>query len=260
MLHDIAPHVYSNAFHPHPARLEDKTLCFAQGGVYLREDGSFPLRRDYPAEAEVLYLFDYDGAGVYLSREAPLGCTLRPVRALRELAQPDAFLGGTAQHLSDWYGMTRFCGRCGAKMAHSATERAMVCPACSNTVYPRISPAVIVLITCGERILLAQGKHYAGNFYSLIAGYLEIGESLEQAACREALESSATPRPLPKAGCWPTPWWRPGPLPIRRWCDFSPAPTTASPSACRRRSCGTRAGSRGTTCPSPRRASPLPAL
>ena len=51
MLHDIAPHVYSNAFHPHPARLEDKTLCFAQGGVYLREDGSFPLRRDYPAEA-----------------------------------------------------------------------------------------------------------------------------------------------------------------------------------------------------------------
>ena len=129
MLHDIAPHVYSNAFHPHPARLEDKTLCFAQGGVYLREDGSFPLRRDYPAEAEVLYLFDYDGAGVYLSREAPLGCTLRPVRALRELAQPDAFLGGTAQHLSDWYGMTRFCGRCGAKMTHSATERAMVCPA-----------------------------------------------------------------------------------------------------------------------------------
>ena len=79
MLHDIAPHVYSNAFHPHPARLEDKTLCFAQGGVYLREDGSFPLRRDYPAEAEVLYLFDYDGAGVYLSREAPLGCALRPV-------------------------------------------------------------------------------------------------------------------------------------------------------------------------------------
>ena len=75
----------------------DKTLCFAQGGVYLREDGSFPLRRDYPAEAEVLYLFDYDGAGVYLSREAPLGCALRPVRALRELAQPDAFLGGTAR-------------------------------------------------------------------------------------------------------------------------------------------------------------------
>ena len=136
MLHDIAPHVYSNAFHPHPARLEDKTLCFAQGGVYLREDGSFPLRRDYPAAAEVLYLFDYDGAGVYLSREAPLGCTLRPVRALRELAQPDAFLGGTAQHLSDWYGMTRFCGRCGAKMTHSATERAMVCPACGNAVIP----------------------------------------------------------------------------------------------------------------------------
>lgn len=78
MLHDIAPHVYSNAFHPHPARLEDKTLCFAQGGVYLREDGSFPLRRDYPAEAEVLYLFDYDGAGVYLSRRRPWAARCAP--------------------------------------------------------------------------------------------------------------------------------------------------------------------------------------
>lgn len=66
----------------------------------------------------------------------------------------------------------------------------MVCPACGNTVYPRISPAVIMLITSGEKILLAKGRHYAGNFYSLIAGYLEIGESLEQAARREALEET----------------------------------------------------------------------
>ena len=75
-------------------------------------------------------------------------------------------------------------------MEHSKTERAMVCPQCGNTVYPRISPAVIVLIHSGDRILLAQGKHYAGSFYSLIAGYLEIGESLEQAVCREALEEA----------------------------------------------------------------------
>ena len=197
MLHDIAPHVYSNAFHPHPARLEDKTLCFAQGGVYLREDGSFPLRRDYPAEAEVLYLFDYDGAGVYLSREAPLGCTLRPVRALRELAQPDAFLGGTAQHLSDWYGMTRFCGRCGAKMTHSATERAMVCPACGNTVYPRISPAVIVAVTHGDRLLLTKYSQTARpgtvRNYALIAGFAEIGEPLEGTVRREVMEEVGLP-------------------------------------------------------------------
>ena len=254
MLHDIAPHVYSNAFHPHPARLEDKTLCFAQGGVYLREDGSFPLRRDYPAEAEVLYLFDYDGAGVYLSREAPLGCALRPVRALRELAQPDAFLGGTAQHLSDWYGMTRFCGRCGAKMTHSATERAMVCPACGNTVYPRISPAVIVLITCGERILLAQGKHYAGSSIPSSPGIWRSARAWSRRpAARRWRRRACTSATLRTSAT------SPGPLPTRRWWDFSPAPTTASPSACRRRSCGTRAGSRGTTCPSPRRASPLPA-
>ena len=190
MLHDIAPHIYSNAFRPHPAQPEDKALCFLDGGVYLRADGSFPQARDYAPEAPLRYLFDYDGAGVYLAQTPPRGGELRPLRALRELPQAEAFLGGTAQHLADWYSLTRFCGRCGAEMVHSRTERAMVCPACGNTVYPRISPAVIVLITCGERILLAQGKHYAGNFYSLIAGYLEIGESLEQAARREALEET----------------------------------------------------------------------
>ena len=153
--------------------------------------GPFPLRRDYPAEAEVLYLFDYDGAGVYLSREAPLGCALRPVRALRELAQPDAFLGrnGAAPLRLVWDDALLRPLRRKDDPQRDRARHGPARPAATRSI--RASPrAVIVLITCGERILLAQGKHYAGNFYSLIAGYLEIGESLEQAACREALEET----------------------------------------------------------------------
>jgi NAD+ diphosphatase len=55
-------------------------------------------------------------------------------------------------------------------------------------VYPKISPAVIAAITCNDKILLARGKHYRFDFYSLIAGYVDVGETLEQAVIREAKE------------------------------------------------------------------------
>ncbi len=189
MLHDIHPHAFSNAYLPREAAPTDIVFHFDGTRVYLR-DGRFPVRSDYPASARLQYLFDYDGAAVFLSDVPPTGSTPQPLRALRALDQASAFVSGTAQHLWDWYRKTRFCGACGAAMAHSRTERAMVCSACGNTVYPRISPAVIMLITSGEKILLARGRNFVGNFYSLIAGYLEIGESLEQAACREALEET----------------------------------------------------------------------
>ena len=133
MLHDIEPHVYSNAFHPRASKPGDVTLCFCEDGVYLK-NGEFPRRSDYPAECGTTYLFDYDGAAVHLSDRPPEGAEKRPFRAIRSMAQPDAFLGGTAQHLWDWYRKTKYCGCCGSRMEHSKTERAMVCPQCGNTV------------------------------------------------------------------------------------------------------------------------------
>lgn len=190
MLHDIAPHVLSNAYSPRAPQGEDPALCFDPEGVYLK-GGGFPTCADYPAGTSFQYLFDYDGSAVFLADRIPMAAQRQPHRALRSLAQPQAFLGGTALHLWDWYRNTRFCGRCGAPMSHSPRERAMICPTCGNSVYPRISPAVIVLIHNGaDRLMLAQGKHFVGDFYSCIAGYLEIGESMEQAVRREALEET----------------------------------------------------------------------
>ena len=190
MLHDIAPHVLSNAYSPRAPQAEDIAIHFDPEGVYLLGD-AFPTCADYSAGTAFQYLLDYDGRAVFLADQPPLHAQRQPHRALRSLPQPLAFLGGTAQHLWDWYRNTRFCGRCGAPMTHSLTERAMTCPACGNTVYPRISPAVIVLIhNGGDRLMLAQGRRFVGGFYSCIAGYLEIGESLEQAVRREALEET----------------------------------------------------------------------
>ena len=188
MLHDIAPHTLSNEWKAAQAQENDLTLYFCKDGVCTK-NGHFPARKDFPQEAKLTYLFDYDGGAVFLSDRPGDDMELLPLGQIRNLSQPEAFMGGTAQHLWDWYEKSRFCGRCGAVMTHSGHERAMCCEQCGNTVYPRISPAVIVLIhDGGDNIMLARGVNFRGGFYSCMAGYLEIGESMEQAVAREALE------------------------------------------------------------------------
>lgn len=189
MLHDIAPHTFSNAYSPRAPRPDDCVFSFCKEG-YFTSNGSFPRLRDYRQGTKVQYLFDFDGQAVHLSLDdtPPADSVLQPFRSLRALPQEQAFLGGVAQQLWAWRQKNRFCGACGAETVHSRTERALVCPVCGNTVYPRISPAVIVRIECGNKIFLAQGKHYGGNFYSLLAGYVEAGESFEQTVVREVFE------------------------------------------------------------------------
>jgi NAD+ diphosphatase len=83
---------------------------------------------------------------------------------------------------------TRFCGRCGTKTGPVFFERAKKCPACGLVIYPRISPTIIVLITRGEEILLARSPRFPGGMHSVIAGFVESGETLEHAVHREVKE------------------------------------------------------------------------
>ena len=83
---------------------------------------------------------------------------------------------------------SRFCGRCGTKTVPVLTERAKRCPACGLVVYPRISPAIIVLITRGEECLLARSPRFPNGMHSVIAGFVESGETLEHAVHREVKE------------------------------------------------------------------------
>ena len=91
-------------------------------------------------------------------------------------------------HIAHWRNNNIYCGKCSQPMADSLQERARVCQSCNNIVYPRISPCVIVLVTNGEKILLARSPYFPARVFSTLAGFIEPGESVEQAISREVKE------------------------------------------------------------------------
>ena len=94
----------------------------------------------------------------------------------------------TGFHLYNWYKGRRFCGTCGHKLIHDEKERMMYCPQCQSTEYPKISPAVIVAVTNGNKILMSKYAGRNAKRYALIAGFTEIGETLEETVKREVME------------------------------------------------------------------------
>lgn len=130
------------------------------------------------------------GAEVFSESHFP-GFSWEKINILRG-AQPQeaAFAGVTGCQLADWYASRRFCPRCGRPMEHDAVERMMRCPTCGQMEYPKICPAVIVGVVDGDRLLLTK---YAGRdytHYALIAGFAEIGETIEETVMREVMEET----------------------------------------------------------------------
>ena len=97
------------------------------------------------------------------------------------------------RELEEWRETNRFCGRCGAEMRphENPDERAFVCPKCGYVAYPKISPAVIGLVSRGDRILLQRNSHYRSAHWSLVAGFIEPGECFEEALRREIREEAS---------------------------------------------------------------------
>jgi len=94
----------------------------------------------------------------------------------------------TAKHLLSWHAGQQFCGTCGHALQDSPTERARVCTHCARVHYPIIAPAIIVAIRRGEEILLAHNHSFHNKIHSIIAGFIEAGETPEQAVAREVRE------------------------------------------------------------------------
>jgi len=96
-----------------------------------------------------------------------------------------------AFHIAQWRSESLFCGSCGSRNTDSPEELARLCPACGRLEYPRIAPAVITLILNDQgKALLAHNKKFAPGIYSLIAGFVEAGENLEEAVARETREET----------------------------------------------------------------------
>ncbi|MFA5495235.1 MAG: NAD(+) diphosphatase [Porticoccaceae bacterium] len=95
---------------------------------------------------------------------------------------------GRALQINDWYRNHRFCGTCGAETSLLDGERARACKVCGQSFYPRLSPCIMALITRGDECLLARNKQWTRPFFSALAGFVEPGESAEEALRREVME------------------------------------------------------------------------
>ncbi len=119
----------------------------------------------------------------------PQNMAFKGLRGLfKDLGEELFALAGRALQIMDWDRTHQFCGQCGAPTADKREERAKVCTKCGLTHYPRMSPAIIVGVKKGEELLLARASRFPEGLYSVIAGFVEPGESLEECLHREVKE------------------------------------------------------------------------
>lgn len=119
----------------------------------------------------------------------PAGSHLSGLRRLFGLMDETLFwISGRAIQIVDWERTHRFCGRCGTATQFAPNERAKICPNCQLTNYPRLSPAIITAVIRNNQILLARAHRFRAGMYSVLAGFVEPGESLENCVQREIKE------------------------------------------------------------------------
>ena len=104
------------------------------------------------------------------------------------LPEPLLALAARAFQIAEWERTHRYCGRCGTPTRDKDGERAKECPACGHIAYPRVSPAMMVLVTRGRELLLARAHRFPGAMYSALAGFVEPGETIEDCVHREVHE------------------------------------------------------------------------
>ena len=120
--------------------------------------------------------------------EPPEGTVFRDLRGLWSVGEAFFSMAGRAKQIVEWHRTHRFCGRDGTETVPGPTELAKQCPRCGLIFYPRLSPAVIVLVGRGDEMLLARSPGFPPGMYSVLAGFVEPGESIEEAIKREICE------------------------------------------------------------------------
>lgn len=208
MIQDILPKKLYNSYLPDKRVEGNSIILIHKNGDFLirvnEDDKSilFPRYSDFDSMSgsDTVYLFSIDNEDFFLLQNyedwesllLPEGfdfCNMKKLRNYYLSPKHYIFAAFTAIQLAEWYEGTVFCGKCGTKNQNSSTERARVCPNCGKTVYPRINPAVIVGVINGDKLLLTKYKTgFAHN--ALVAGFTEIGETMEETVSREVMEET----------------------------------------------------------------------
>ena len=205
MIQDIYPSKLDNSFKTYKPEDGDILLIFNnEGKIYAGEDAGQMVFATVSAanDFDAFYLFSVDDKKYFLldnisdqivfQKEGFEFYTTREIRDKFSGIPENTvniFVTFTAYHLWKWYWDNTFCGRCGDRLKHGETERSLICPTCKNVIYPRINPAVIVGVTKGDRLLLTRYRTgYRHN--ALVAGFTEIGETLEETVAREVMEET----------------------------------------------------------------------
>lgn len=199
MFQELEHAVYHNPFQNRTPADSDTVLLYEADAVFAKADDGFlnlPSFGSLSPELKELplhYAFSLDEQSFFFGDAAGKIPPERMVesRAYRQMGLKEAvFACAVGESLHRWDQANRFCGRCGHPMQDSETERARVCPDCGLTVYPKICPAVIVAVHDGDRLLLTRYHGRAFKRYALVAGFNEIGESIEDTVRREVLEET----------------------------------------------------------------------
>lgn len=167
-------------------------VCGAENGVSLpccidlAEHGLTPLRTQYLGTYAGKHCYTVEIAETHTPPEGWASMGLRDVFARFE--EPLAALSGRAYQILDWDRNHQYCSRCGTATAPRTDERSRTCPSCGLTSYPPISPAIMILVTDGRRMLLGRRAIWPEKRYSALAGFVEPGETLEDTVRRETRE------------------------------------------------------------------------
>lgn len=190
-----------------PARWQSGLLDTQQSGGwvlvhcqqhFLADGNGVLFPREWFKRQEVTVIAEHGlghfaGDAVYLLELQQLGelsgCVWHGLRQLMMQSDAGTFkMLGFASQIGTWARQHRFCGSCATAMQPVCGERAMHCPVCAITHYPRLSPSMIVLVTRGDEILLARSPRFNPGVYSTLAGFVEAGESVEDCVAREVFE------------------------------------------------------------------------
>lgn len=201
MIQDISPRTFNNKFKNKKAEPQDLFLAYDGDTILVKEDKDklwYPSFSDFEKQYPQLinnaqFLFTIDNINYYLVDENGLDQVegwiyVSTGRFRTEIKYWRSFAGVVGWQLNRWYDNHRYCSKCGKETKSSDKERMLYCESCGFQTYPTISPCVIVAVHNGDKLLLTKYSGRAYNRYALIAGFAEIGESLEQTVHREVME------------------------------------------------------------------------